>query len=554
MSAALDDAVARHRGGDIDGARRLALAGLESTPNDPALLHFLGMIEIKAGGHQAARGLFERAVTAEPGYAPALVSLARLLAQELDWNSLAALGHPAPPNAMGDEFLGLRARANGELGDESEAARDLAELASRRPDDRSIMLAAARALAACNRFADAEAAYRSLLERDSANSEALLGLTGLFESINRPADLAFYFAAAREAGVDPALAALGHAIAAREAGKPGEALAALDAARGILPEASWLQMRGTLCDIAGDADGAFAAFAKMNAADRAATAEAGEGVRRYRAELQAELSALDSPRPPPSPPESRAPPLFLLGFPRSGTTLLDTFLMGHGGVRVHEERPFLEAAARMGGDPSARSSLDSRQSGAMRSAYWRALDLESDRPEALQVDKNPLAGARAALIDTLFPDAPILFMLRHPCDVILSCFITRFRLNWGVAAFLSLEDTVTVYDLVMRIWTTAREQRALKVHDVRYEELIADPERVLRPIAGFAGIDFEPAMLDHTDTARARGHIATPSHAQVAKPLYGASAGRWRRYRSQLLPFLPKIEPWCERFGYTLDH
>lgn len=351
--------------------------------------------------------------------------------------------------------ISVFARAHDALGDSRAAAADLAELAEQRPDDRAVALGTARALADCGRFADAELAYRRLLDRNAADADALLGLTGLFESLNRPGELATFFAAARAARADPAVVALGNVIASREAGKLAEALTALDAARGTLPEPSWQQMRGALSDSAGDADHAFAAFAAMNAADRAATTEAVEGVRLYRAELDAELAALDRPRPSSPPPEARPEPLFLLGFPRSGTTLIDTFLMGHGGVRVHEERPFLEAAARLGGSPSARAFLDPTQAAAMRAAYWHALDQESDRPDLLQVDKYPLASARAALIDALFPDAPILFMLRHPCDVVLSCFITRFRLNWGVAAFLSLDDTVAAYDRVMRVWIKA---------------------------------------------------------------------------------------------------
>ena len=553
MSAALDAAVARHRGGDVEGARTLARAALELAPDDPALLHFLGMIEARAGAHDPARRLFERALAAAGGYAPALVSLARLLAQAEQWQSLAALGEPAPPGLLGDEYLGLRARAHDALGDGAAAAADLADLAERRPGDRAVALGAARALADCGRFADAELAYRRLHDRDPGDSDALLGLTGLLESLNRPGELAPCFAAARAAGADPIVTALGEAIACREAGEFADALTALDAARGTLPEASWQQMRGALSDSAGDAANAFAAFAAMNAADRAATPEVAEGVRLYRAELEAELAALDRPRPSSPPAEARPAPLFLLGFPRSGTTLLDTFLMGHGGVRVHEERPFLEAVAKLGGPTAARELLDPAQAAAMRASYWHALDQESDRPDLLQVDKYPLASARAALIDVLFPGAPMLFMLRHPCDVILSCFITRFRLNWGVAAFLSLDDTVAAYDRVMRVWVKAREQRMLRVHEVRYEDLIADPPRVLRGVAGFAGVRFDPAMLDHAGTARARGHIATPSHAQVALPLYHNSAGRWRRYRAQLGSYLPLIEPWCDRFGYTLE-
>jgi len=188
----------------------------------------------------------------------------------------------------------------------------------------------------------------------------------------------------------------------------------------------------------------------------------------------------------------------------------------------------------------------------MRAAYWRALDRETDRPDSLQVDKNPLASARALLIAAMFPSARFLFALRHPCDVVLSCFFTRFRLNWAVASFLSVEDAAVTYDRVMRLWTASRERLALDVHEVRYEQLVADPEGVLRGVAEFAGVAFDPAMLDHREVARGRGLISSPSHAQVTAPLHGRSVGRWRRYREILDPVLPSLEPWCQRFGYDL--
>jgi tetratricopeptide (TPR) repeat protein len=552
MNEALDAAVERHRRGDVAGAREIARTGLAAKPDDVALLHFLGMIEARFGTPKLAQDLLERAVAIAPGYGPALVSLARLHAQSKNWPMLAALDQLTPVGPTGDEFLSLRASARQQMGDLDAAASDLVELASRRPADRPAAMAAAHALSNANRAAEAEAAFLAILADDAANANALLGLVGALESLNRPADLAAPFAAARAAGVDSALVALGDAIAFREKGGFAEALAALDAAHGAIPEATWQHMRGLLADRVGDEAAAFAAFTAVNAADLAANPQAAEGISRYRDKLAEEMAALDGPRPPAPPPERRAPPLFLLGFPRSGTTLLDTFLMGHGGVQVHEERSFLEAAEALGGAAHERAALDVMDVAAMRAAYWQALDRETEKPDALQIHKHPLGSARAPLIHTLFPNAPILFALRHPCDVVLSCFMTRFRLNWGVASFHSLEDTALTYDRVMRLWTAARDRLPLNVHEVRYERLVADPEAVLRDVAAFAGIAFDPAMLDHRDTARARGLITSPSHAQVAEPIYSRAVDRWRRYRSQLDPVLPLLEPWCERFGYDL--
>lgn len=552
MSEALANAISAHRAGDVDGARTIALAGLAIDPDDVTLLHFLGMIEAKSGRLAAAQALFTRATVASPEFGPALVSLARLLDRSGDMAALAALDRPAPAGAMGNEYLLLRARARDATGDTDGAATDHAELAARNPGDRAIRLGAARALADASRLGEAEHIYRDILAGDPADAEALLGLVGIFESLSRSLELAGAFAAARKAGASPPLVALGGAIALREAGDYPAALARLDGARGLLPDATFQQMRGDLADRAGEVDIAVAAFRAMNAADLAATPQALDGVRRYRTELDAQLVALDGPRPLPPPTERRAPPIFLVGFPRSGTTLLDTFLMGHADLQVHEERPFLDAAAAVSNDAIRQSLLDPGQIAAMRAAYWRALDRDTDRPNSLQVDKNPLASARALLIAAMFPGARFLFALRHPCDVVLSCFFTRFRLNWAVASFLSVEDAAVTYDRVMRLWTASRERLALDVHEVRYERLVADPEGVLRDVAEFAGIAFDPAMLDHRAVARGRGLISSPSHAQVTAPLHGRSVGRWRRYREILDPVLPSLEPWCQRFGYDL--
>ena len=542
MTPALDAAIAAHRAGDVDAARAIAQAGLASAPADAPLLHFLGMIEARSGKPGDALALFERAVAAAPGFGPALVSLARLLHQRGDMTALARLDHLAPPAQLGDEFLALRAQARGAIGDLAAAASDLADLAVRHPHDPALRLAAARALADASRLDDAEAQYRRVLAARPADADALLGLVGVLESLSRSRDLAGAFDAARAAGAAPALTALGEAIALREDGHHAAALDALDGARSVLPEATFEQMRGELADRAGDVAGATTSFTAMNAADRAATPEAGEGMLRYRAFLDAELAALDGPQFPAAPPETRAPPLFLVGFPRSGTTLLDTFLMGHGGVCVHEERPFLDAAAAAG--PSGNA--------AMRAAYWQALDADTDRPTALQVDKNPLASARTQLIDGMFPTARFLFALRHPCDVVLSCFFTRFRLNWAVASFLTIDDAAQVYDRVMRLWVESRDRLALDVHEVRYEQLVVDPATVLRGIADYAGIAFDPAMLDHRIAARSRGLVSSPSNVQVTEPLYERSVGRWRRYRPLLEPVLGVLGPWCAKFGYDV--
>jgi hypothetical protein len=80
--------------------------------------------------------------------------------------------------------------------------------------------------------------------------------------------------------------------------------------------------------------------------------------------------------------------------------------------------------------------------------------------------------------------------------------------------------------------------------------MIEDPEAALRPLAAFLGLDWDPRLLDHIGSAKARSHIGTPSYAQVAEPLYTRARGRWENYRDEMVPVLPILAPWAKRMGY----
>jgi hypothetical protein len=257
---------------------------------------------------------------------------------------------------------------------------------------------------------------------------------------------------------------------------------------------------------------------------------------------------------PPAPPAARPSPAFLVGFPRSGTTLLDTMLMGHPGAHVLEEVPLLERVMREVGALRRIADLGGGEIKRLRDLYFAALDEAAPGLAGQQViDKLPLNILGAPLIHRLFPDARFILALRHPCDVALSGFMQGFEMNAAMANFLDLGDTATLYDLVMGYWQRCRETLPLDVFELRYESLVADPESALRPLIAFLGLDWHDSLLDHRRTAAARGTISTPSYNQVTQKLYGDASGRWRRYRTQLEPVLPILLPWSERLGYPAD-
>jgi hypothetical protein len=245
--------------------------------------------------------------------------------------------------------------------------------------------------------------------------------------------------------------------------------------------------------------------------------------------------------------------VFLVGFPRSGTTLLDTILMSHPGTEVLEEEPTLIRATDALGGFEAIPKATADQIKAGRDAYFDMVrGLTPLAPGNLLIDKNPLAMNNIPVIRRLFPDAKIIVALRHPCDVVLSCNITNFKPNNAMASFIWLETAAELYDLSFGYLEKARELLKPVVHTIVYENIVADRARERRPLFACLGLERDERVLAHQTTARRRGHIKTASYAQVVEPIYTSSAGRWQNYRKYLEPVLPVLEPWVLKFGYSL--
>lgn len=254
-------------------------------------------------------------------------------------------------------------------------------------------------------------------------------------------------------------------------------------------------------------------------------------------------------------------PAFLVGFPRSGTTLLDTILDSHPEIAVAEEKPMVDEMRRELGRSAPTSErnrltvsdLETDAFGALRKSYFDELGrhvAESDR-EKLIVDKNPLNMLDAGLVHRVFPKSKFLFMLRHPCDCVLSCFMQNFRLNTANANFVTLDRTARFYSAVMELWAEYRKTLALDVYTVRYEDLVQDLRGVCAPLIEFLGLTWDDTLLNYRDKVWSRNDIEAPSYRQVVQPLYKQASGRWENYRAQMEPVLPVLRPWIEKFGYA---
>jgi tetratricopeptide (TPR) repeat protein len=262
---------------------------------------------------------------------------------------------------------------------------------------------------------------------------------------------------------------------------------------------------------------------------------------------------------------SEAPPLilraddpkahvFLVGFPRSGTTLLENVLSAHPDVVSLEEKDTLAAATATylsSEDGLERlAEINASDAEQQREAYWRVVRNLGVEPRAkVFIDKMPLATVALPVIARLFPNARILFARRDPRDVVLSCFRRRFGMNPSMYQLLTLDGAATYYDAVMGLAELYEEILPLPRHVVRYESLVDDFEGTARAACDFLGLEWDPGLFDFAAKARTRG-ISTPSASQIARGLNREGQGVWRRYTEQMAPVLPILDPWVRRFGY----
>jgi tetratricopeptide (TPR) repeat protein len=206
--------------------------------------------------------------------------------------------------------------------------------------------------------------------------------------------------------------------------------------------------------------------------------------------------------------DGRSDPVFIVGFPRSGTTLLNTILQTHREIQVLEEESTvyrLESEFRKmtGGYAEGLSQLDRGQVETLRQAYFHELDTHIPRGEqaSVLVDKLPLNIAHAGLIHRVFPGARFLFAERHPCDAVLSCYMRNFRMNEAMINCSELSRCAKLYDRVMTLWSLYREKLPLAVHTVRYEALIADFETTVADCLDFLGLTWEEGIRNYMNLA-----------------------------------------------------
>ena len=608
-------AIEQARQGDFDGALATATAAIARQPRDAGLRFFAGMLHVRRSEFPQAADHLRKALELEPRDAMLRAELVRALAAlgELDeaeslvgdlqqrervrlgaliaarrgdhakaiplmreavaadprdfesWGnlgiSLLAAGDAAAAASALDRALRLKPHHSSfrekwaeAISQAGTAEDELPKLYAAADSDPGALLTAARIEDLEGRPDRAVEALQRALRSEPGNEPALVALADLEERANRIDALESTIAELEAHAPSSQKLPLLRARAAYRRGEMENALELAEQAPPDVDPATRAQVIGQANDRLGNYEGAFDAFEQMNGIDSLATENAAGKAADYLATFKERRTDVLTPdwagRWADVPPPEREP-AFLVGFPRSGTTLLDTLLMNDSGIAVSEENPMLTNLSRRIGAFDRIADLGPGDVESLRQAYFD--EAETYVPSAtgrLLLDKFPFALGAGPLIYRLFPTARIIFLSRHPCDVVLSCFMNRFQPTDIGSTFLTLEGTARLYDAMMELWTRSRDLLPLNVLDIKYEALVEEPKPQMQRVAGFLGIAWSDKLVDNRPAAKSRGFIKTPSYSQVAEPIYRRAVERWRNYSEELRPIVPILEPWIEALGY----
>lgn len=498
---------------------------------------------LQSGRLDAAAEAFERVLQRRRTHGEAALGLARVRAAQGRLADAAAVLEPAAEAALDDARIQLV----------------LADLRYQDGDAAGALDAAVRAAAA----APAEPAAPRL---EAGSLLRLNRVDDAADAVKRAAALA---------PGDPQVLRLEAMVAARRRDhataldRVDRALTGLDPRAGVL-RAELLHLGGFALDALGRQREAFERFAAAGALDEriAAAKRIDPGFaqrlvatcrRGYTPEVLARRP-FDPAADQPAPGESGSRRLaFLVGFPRSGTTMTEQVLAAHPNVVTSDEEPLLRpvrdalAGSRVNVDrlPERLAALTAAEIAELRATYWAEVDrcVPDADPESLFVDKFPLNLNHVGLINAVFPDARVLVALRDPRDVCLSCFMQDFPLNTGTLQCTRLDRTVQFYAAVMDLWLHVRPHVAVPWIEIRYEDTVADLPGVARRVLEHLGLPWHDAVLAFHERARER-LIRTPSAVAVTEPVHARAVGRWQPYAEAFAPLQPLLARFVSEWGY----
>jgi tetratricopeptide (TPR) repeat protein len=530
----------------------------------------------RAGRFSEAETGFRRALQINPTHADALHGLGLLARRAGDlYTALDLFQRAEKSGPKAPEYLVSVAGAELGLGRRDEAVKTLSRALARRPEDPHLALRLADAKSRAGRFEQAVEDFDAVAEgREPLTPEAQIARAGAavaLERLDRQAEaierLQPVLDASSSAGEPaPLIVVAAFARSAAAAERADEALdlvraadedyqRRLEAAAPGTPEPT-LPNRGPNADAndlaqawnaaarilesRSEFDAAFDAFARANDLlphtwdARAFEHSIDERIRAYSPETIRTLSRSRS---------TDQRPLLIVGMPRSGTTLVERMLAAHPSVRAAGELRDLQCVERAlflrvaGGRGSEAWVRDLKSALADQGAEWYLKHLRRLGGAKKRVtDKMPMNALRLGLLWQLVPNARVIWCRRDPVDTCWSCFSTTFTDD--IAFTRDLRALGVVHRSVERLmqhWQTALD---LPIFDLRYEDLVTEPEPVARAMLDFAGLDWNDAVLRHHEV---EGPVLTASEKQAVRPIYRSAIGRSKPYTHRLGPLLDEL-------------
>ena len=509
------DAVCAGRLSEAEGMARQVLS---RRPDDVLALWVLGEVVSRSGRNPEAEALLARCVDLAPGFIDARYAYAMVLswrhrsAETLVQAERLLAADPANPL-----YRHLRAAALMRLGDDEAAADAYGAVIEAHPDQPLPWMSYGHALKTVGRQAEAVAAYRRSLALDPKLGEAWWSLANLKTVRFDEADLA----AMRAALARPDLQAPDRLQLHFALGKAYE-------------------------DLRRDAE-AFAEYTRANALQRARLDYDADDnrtqMRRTKALLGrgffAARSGQGSPRPD---------PIFILGLPRSGSTLLEQILASHSQVEGTQELPHIpNLAAELGGParretesayPDVLAALSRAEIADLGQAYLERARVHRKTDRPFFVDKLPNNFAHTGFIHLILPNAKIIDARRHP----LGCCFSGFKQHFaaGQTFTYDLADLGRYYADYVELMAHFDAVLPGRIHRVIYERMVTDPEAETRALLAYCGLEFEPACLRFYENDRA---VRTASSEQVRQPIFTDAAEHWRRFEPWLEPLKDALGP-----------
>lgn len=496
-----------------------AVAPLEQAlridPNYTEALCNLGMVHSALDRHDAAFPLLQRALQLRPDYAEAYIGLARAYLEKEN------------------------------LSEAEQCARRAIELA---PEKAEMLSQLGGIYTEMARSSEAETMYRRALEINPECNDALLGLGHLSmeDGDMTLAENLFLQALTNDADHIPARF---HLAQARKVKAGDENLVALEAAEVAtryaehpLPPKKAMALHfglGKSYDDSGEYDKAFPHFLEGCRLKRATfDYDANESTRHFESVTRvfdkAMLERLQGGG------NASQVPIFVLGMPRSGTTLTEQIIASHPDVHGAGELPDLLSIAQRtvagAAFPQNMQALDRAQLTAWGADY--VVGLQQRAPDARHItDKMPANFYAVGLIHLMLPNAKIIHVNRNPVDTCLSCFTRLFnRKQEPTYDLAELGRHYVDYARLMEYWRKVLPAGAFL--DVQYEDIVADQEAQARRMLDYCGLEWNDACLDFHKYKRS---IRTASVTQVRQPIYNSSVERWRPYEKFLGPLLDAL-------------